>query len=323
MRLARDIRDRAAWIGWLAGAMIAAASLAPRFVDAQATTTTAVVLQLPSSARALALGDAYAAARDDEAALFYNPANLGSIDGLAASLSIQNYLASSKLFAVTLAVPAGPGALGVGLQVLDYGSSEQVIGDPSAGDPGTGSGATLSAGDYVLSLGFGVRLGGLRAGVTAKYVAQLLGFESGGTAAVDIGGAIDLWHGAALGAALQHVGDDLSIAGSRGELPRLWRVGAMTPAVKSGPVSVTGLAEISKQLQGEVRPSGGVELGWTSLNGLHVLARVGVTSPPDRSVLSPLSFGGGFRLQHLALDYAYQSLEAFGATHRFGLRWWR
>lgn len=303
--------------------MLVLASFAPALARAQATTTTAVVLQLPSSARALSLGDAYAAARDDEAALFYNPANLASIEGVAASLSIQNYLASSKLFAVTLAVPAGPGAIGIGLQVLDYGSSEQVVGDPSTGDPGTGSGATLSAGDYVLSLGYGLRARGVRAGVTAKYVAQLLGFESGGTAALDVGAALDLWAGAAIGASLQNVGGDLSIAGSSGELPRLWRVGVATPAVRSGPVSVTGLAELSRQLEGDVRPSGGVELGWTSSTGLHVLARVGVTSPPDRSVLSPLSFGGGFRLQHLALDYAYQSLEAFGAAHRFGLRWFR
>jgi hypothetical protein len=297
--------------------------LIPAVALAQATSTTAVVLQLPSSARALALGDAYAAAREDEAVLFYNPGNLATVRGVAASLSVQEYLASSKLFAVTLAVPVGPGSMGLGLQVLDYGTSEQVIGDPSMGDPGTGSGATLSAGDYVLSLGYGVRMGDFRAGLTAKYVAQLLGFESGGAAAADFGVALDLWRGASVGAALQNVGGNISLAGSSGELPRVWRVGVSTPPLVLNPVRITGYADLSERRGSDARPSGGVELGWTTAAGLHVLGRVGMTSPPDRSVLSPLAFGGGFRLQHLSLDYAYQSLEAFGATHRFGLRWWR
>ncbi len=289
----------------------------------QATNPTAVVLQLPSSARALALGDAYGTAKGDEAVLFYNPANLGTVEGVAASFSVQDYLASSKLFAVSLALPAGPGALGLGLQVLDFGSSEQVIGDPSMGEPGTGSGATLSAGDYVISLGYGVRAGGVRAGLTGKYVAQLLGFESGGAAAIDVGAAVELWHGASMAVALQNVGGDISIAGSRGELPRLWRVGVSSPPISIRPMRLTVFSEFTQQRGGDARPAGGVELGWTSPTGLQVLGRVGVTTPPDRSVLSPLSLGGGFRLQHVALDYAYQSLEAFGATHRFGLRWWR
>ncbi len=289
----------------------------------QATNPTAVVLQLPSSARALALGDAYGAAKGDEAVLFYNPANLATVEGVAASFSVQDYLASSKLFAVSLAVPVGPGAMGLGLQVLDFGSSEQVIGDPSIGDPGTGSGATLSAGDYVLSLGYGVRAGGVRAGLTGKYVAQLLGFESGGAAAMDVGAAVEVWHGASLAVALQNLGGDISIAGSRGELPRLLRVGLSTPPIVISPVRLTAFTEVTHQRGGDARPAGGLELGWTSPAGLQVLGRVGMTSPPDRSVLSPLSLGGGFRLQHVALDYAYQSLEAFGATHRFGLRWWR
>jgi hypothetical protein len=37
-----------------------------------------------------------------------------------------------------------------------------------------------------------------------------------------------------------------------------------------------------------------------------------------------VSFGGGVRARHFALDYAYQSFDALAlTTHRFGLRWWR
>ena len=84
--------------------------------------TAAVVLELPASARALALGDAVTAVGHDDAMIFYNPAQLASLNGLAASLSLQRYLESTTLAALSAAAGFGPGTVGVGIQSLSYGS---------------------------------------------------------------------------------------------------------------------------------------------------------------------------------------------------------
>ena len=70
-----------------------------------ADTRAAVLLTLPSSSRALALGDAWGAVADDESALFYNPAQLARVRGLRVGGSLQNYIASTTLGAFAVAVP--------------------------------------------------------------------------------------------------------------------------------------------------------------------------------------------------------------------------
>lgn len=281
-----------------------------------------VLLELPASTRALALGNAYVAVGGDESALFYNPAQLATVPGISATLSVEQYLGASTLGALSAGVPVGFGSLAVGLQVLDYGSSEVVLPDPGDGS-GLPTGATVTAGDYAISLGYGVRLGALRVGAAGKYISQRLASQTGSASAVDAGAALDVWRGATVAVALQNVGRDLEIAGSRGPLPRTVRVGAAIPVRVAKVVDVLGTVELSRVRAGSFTPAAGVEASWSSDGGLVLLGRAGVYAPPDRSAASPFTFGGGVRTGHIALDYAYQGYEALGATHRFGVRWWR
>jgi hypothetical protein len=80
---------------------------------------------------------------------------------------------------------------------------------------------------------------------------------------------------------------------------------------------------MSKTRVGRARPAGGVEVAYSAPDGIQLLGRVGAPARPSGSSMSPLSFGGGARARHVALDYAYQGFAGLGGTHRVGVRWWR
>src|SRR5918911_2404016 len=299
-----------------------AAIALPAQLRAQDGLNGAILLELPASTRALALGNTFVAAGADEAAIFYNPAQLAAAPHIAAGLSVQQYLASSTLAAAAFATHVWHGTVGLGLQVLDYGSSEEIVDNPSLGGGGMPTGATISAADYALSLAYAVRVGPARLGATGKYVAQRLVNESAGTGAMDFGVALDV-KGATIGAALQHVGGELVFGNESSPLPRTVRVGAAVPVHNIGRFDILGTVEVSHTRRGETKPSGGVELAYQATNGVSLLGRVGAIARPAGSLISPVSFGGGVRARHLAVDYAYEGFDVFGATHRVGVRWWR
>src|SRR5918911_4509963 len=124
-----------------------AAIALPAQLRAQDGLNGAILLELPASTRALALGNSFVAAGADEAPIFYNPAQLSAAPRIAAGLSVQQYLASSTLAAAAFATHLWHGTVGLGLQVLDYGSSEEIVDDPSVGGGGgMPTGATISGG---------------------------------------------------------------------------------------------------------------------------------------------------------------------------------
>jgi hypothetical protein len=297
---------------------------------AQATSTggrhAAVILELPASARAQALGGGYAALVDDDAAVFYNAAQLvaPAAPDRSAGLSIQQYFASSTVAALSGAMRLGPGALALGIQVLNYGSEDEIVPDPNfGGQRGMATGGTVSASDMVLSAGYGVTARRVRLGGAAKLVRQRVADLSGGTAALDLGAAADLAMGATVAIAVQNLGGDLTLGGTRGSLPSAIRFGAAMPVLTSGATRVTATAEVGGVRDAGAVPAGGLEATWKARSGVTLAARIGA-SHTKGSDASPVAFGGGLTARHFALDYAYQGYRSVGdATHRLGIRWWR
>jgi hypothetical protein len=306
-----------------AAAAIAASFLLPSLARAQASSSPVVLLELPASTRALALGNAFVAAGADEAAIFYNPAQLKVAPRISAGLSVQQWLASSTLAAAAAAMHLWRGTAGVGLQVLDYGSSERAFGDPLSGGFGADApGSTVSAGDFVASVAYAVALGGVRVGATAKYVSQRLVDQSGGAVAGDFGAAFDV-RGATVGASVQNVGGEISLAGDRRPLPRTLNMGTAIPVRGVGPVDLLGTVEVRHTRDGKTEPLGGLEVSYIAPGDVMILGRVGALARPQGAAISPVSFGAGLRSHHLALDYAYEGSDILGAMHRVGVRWWR
>ena len=288
--------------------------------------STGIVLQLPASARAAALGNAYVAAGQDDAMIFYNPAQLepGDRRRWAAGASVQRYAGESHAAALSTARRVGPGHFGVGLQMLDYGSIPEVVADPDyGGERGRETGARISARDFALSIGYGMQVAPFRVGATAKVVQQQVANLSDATAALDIGIAT----GSPLGLfafAMQNSGGLLSVGSTTASLPLLYRIGFQLFPMPIGRTTLVNLFEWSRDREGSYVFSGGSELQMPA-GGYRLAARIGLRARRDEgSAGSRVTFGGGLASRGLALDYGYQTIEGINlGTHRVGVRWWR
>lgn len=294
---------------------------------AQATgeSRAALLLTLPSSARALALGEAWGPVADDENALFYNPAQLARVRGWSVGGSLQRYVASTTLGAFAMAVPFARGTAAIGAQVLDYGSEPELVSADGAqsGDP---TGARVSAQDFALTAGYGVSLGAehrLRVGGAVEFVQQHIANYSGSAVAGDLGAAYSLSDGWELAGALQHYGSQLTLAAVTAPLPWTWRAAAASPVANFGLFALRTMGEVRKSSGGVTTGVLAAEGTWHPARGATVLAaRAGYSFRGTGDDRSPLTLGGGVTLGRFSVDYAYEGFDLLGgATHRFGVRY--
>jgi len=309
-------------------AVVIALFAAPVAARAQssAETRSAILLTLPSSARGLALGEAWSAVADDESALFYNPAQLARVRGLSIGGSLQNYIASTTLGAFAVAVPLKHGTLALGLQLLDYGSADEVVPvDGSNGQIGSPTGSTVTAEDMAFTLGYGIAFGArheFRIGAALKYARQEVASYSGGALAGDIGAAYSFHSGWDVSAALQHAGSSLTLAAVSAPLPMTWRVAVAAPGVNAAAFTLRPMAEARQVSGAEVNGVLGTEGIWrTGTTGTMLSVRAGYAFRNTSDARSPFTAGAGITLGRLQVDYAYESFDLIGgATNRVGVR---
>jgi len=316
------VRSLRSWVAVLVQVALvsAAASAQPN-----GATRAAVLLTLPASARGLALGEAWGAVADDESALFYNPAQLARIAGTSAGLSVQRYVAATTLGAAAVATPYAHGTVAVGVQLLDYGSEEEVVPDAGVGGQvGVPTGGRVSAQDVVFVAGYGAAVGAsrrLRLGIALKIARQHVASVSGSAPAADVGAGYSLgaWE---LSAALQHLGTPLTLGAVRAPLPWTWRAGAAAPPLRRGAVELRPMAEIRQASGGPTTGGVGVEGTWRAgRDGPALAVRAALSTVAAGEDRSPLTFGCGLALGRLVVDYAYESFDLLGgATHRVGAR---
>ena len=328
----RTIADRERMLrGAVAGAIVTlAAGLlgAPSAASAQgsADTRAAILLTLPSSARGLALGDAWGAVADDESALFYNPAQLARVRGVAIGGSLQNYIASTTLGAFAVAIPLKHGTVGAGLQLLDYGSADEVVPiDGSNGQVGSPTGSTITAEDMAFTLGYGIAFGlrhELRVGAAVTYARQEVASYSGGAVSGDVGAAYTFASGWDVSAALQHAGSSLTLAAVTAPLPLTWRVAVAAPAIRASAFTVRPMAEARQVSGAELNGVLGTEGIWRAgTTGTMLSLRAGYAFRSSSDARSPFTAGGGITLGRLEVDYAYEGFDLIGgATSRVGVR---
>jgi hypothetical protein len=293
--------------------------------SAQGGKSAAVFLELPTSPRALAMGESYTAVGDDDATLFFNPAQLASRHTASAGLSVQHYLLASTLAAFSAAGHFGPGMAGLGIQVLDYGSEPELVPDENyGGQRGIPTGADITAGDIAVTAGYGVERGRVRVGAAAKFVRQRIADASGSAVAGDVGVALSLPRHITIAAAAQHLGGDLTLAGTSSALPRTLRAGLAAPLITRDRVSVLLAGDVRQVRETSSVLSAGTEVAIHASPTLTLIARAGASVVPAESDALPFTFGGAIATPHMAIDYAYHSFDDIaGAMHRLGVRWWR
>lgn len=274
-----------------------------------------LLLEIPTSTRALALGNAYSGSDAD--AIFYHPARLsGSGVGAAA----QRFGSGGTHLTLSGGTEWFDGRVGFGLSVLEYGaageSTDALLRDLGAlAVPGP-----VGASEFAFAVGYAQDVvGPLEAGVVAKVVDQRLGGLSGSTAAVDLGVALDAGP-LTLALSAQNLGPDIELGAGSPPLALAKRVtfGATADRRPIGPLDIGAAAHITRDGAGDLLPGAGVELAWWPVLGRTFIARVGARRIVD-GVGSSITLGGGFAGDRIRLDYAFQGFEALDGAHRFGV----
>src|SRR5438132_11559678 len=148
-------------------------------------TTAAEFLLLGASARGLALSEAYAALSTDVSALYYNPAGIAQVDRPVALFTSYSYVAGTRYNWVGAAFPFGGGARAFGLQVGNFGFSDQPVYTVEQPDR---TGGTYSVAETFIGLSLAQNFSDrFSAGITGKFISDKLGQVTGRAFAVDFG----------------------------------------------------------------------------------------------------------------------------------------
>ncbi len=283
-----------------------------------------MVLELPASTRAAALGNTFALGFRDSDALFYQPALLDRAQGMAGSL--QRFDENGTLVTFSGATDWFGGGVALGVQHLSY---ESPLTAPFTGPDLLGLSADegdlrdegfTAASETVLSVGYGRTLKGIRMGVVGKLLEQRLGHRKAGTMAADLGVAASPGV-VTLGLAVQNLGPDLSFKGEEIPLPTRFTLGASSQAAPVGPLDISASTGVSYRLDGDVVPSVGLEVAYWPVSGRTFVGRIGYRERSDDFSADPISFGMAFLGDAIILEYTYQGFDAGNPSHRFGLGW--
>ncbi|MGM0669407.1 MAG: hypothetical protein ACQET1_06780 [Gemmatimonadota bacterium] len=283
-----------------------------------------LVLELPASTRALALGNAFQLDSRDSDAVFYHPGRVGRAQGLVASL--QRFTANGTLTSLSAGQAWFGGGVALGLQNLTYGAParaghdvQDILGLPadeaSLREPGD-----VGISETVVSAGYGKSLFGAEMGVVGKYVEQRFDSRKASTLAADLGMAASAGP-VTLGLSVQNLGPDLSFGGGDIPLPTRFTLGASSDAAPVGPLDLAASTALSYRLDGDLVPSVGLEVGYWPITGRTFVGRVGYRYRSKEYTAWPLTFGGAFLGDDITLEYAYQGFEDGDPSHRFSVGW--
>jgi hypothetical protein len=172
---------------WTLIALLAAISLFPHYVRAQAKVGTAGVtfLKISPSCRAVGMGEAYVAVANDASAIFHNPGAVARLEKPEAIIAYMDYAAGLQYGYLGLTHPMEKwnGAWAASLTYLTTGDMEETT--PLQPD---GTGRTFSAGDVAVGLTYSQKLTNkFSAGGTIKYVNETLADKSANGWAADLG----------------------------------------------------------------------------------------------------------------------------------------
>jgi hypothetical protein len=292
--------------------------------EAQSRDRGPLVLELPASTRALALGNTFTLAFPGSDGFFYHPGVLDRAQGLSAS--VQRYGSSSTSLALSAGQAWLSGGVALGVQVLTYSatSSTPVAGNDVLALPADV--ATLredgetGVSEMAISAGYGRRVGTVRFGVVGKVVEQRFGPLHGAAGAFDLGAATSSGP-VTLGLAARNLGPGLTMGGETIPFPVTFALGASTLQLPLGPLDVSGAAAVTYRRQGHVVPSAGLEVAYWPVTGRTLSARFGYRHLPEDQSGRGLTFGGAFLGDSIVLEYAFEGFKSGVPSHRFGLGW--
>ncbi|MBN4076565.1 PorV/PorQ family protein [Gemmatimonas aurantiaca] len=298
-------------------------AIADEFNDKVGTRTYSFLKRV-IGARASALGGAFTGMSDDESALYYNPAGIQSLAEKRVMFSYQNYIAGINAGFLSYITPRGEDqSYGVYLNYINYGKfirTEKLTGTELG---------TFGATSLVFGATHARQLSPkLQAGVTLKAIyANWDTFTSAG-AAVDFGFRYTLKRRIVefpkrgfgyIGLSVLHLGKMLSaftVNSEKEPIPTQFRLGI---GGRARGLPVVLLADIIAQTDNDMLLALGVE--YTDIRNLALRAgwnSAGSNFQTDNngSALAGFSFGLGFKVNRLNIDYSLSPMNDLGEAHR-------
>lgn len=304
----------------MAGTLLAVLA-APQTVAAQ--NEGLLVLTLPVSTRAAAMGNAWVAGRD-EYGLFYNPA-LAATTSMPVGVTFAQYGDRAFSLATASGATVGPVNIGWGVHLANFSVA------PARRYPYTIA-DVVGAGDADASslvgvLAANVTKKGVRFGVGAKYAhdvtpSVLTSSVRHARVLADLGATRSLFSGT-IGLAVQNIGTPYTRNTSTGaqsvSVPAQLALG-WTASRSWGEFDYTFATQLLARRHGFVSPGGGIDVGYSWIEGYAVNARVGARRP-DTKDERPVSVGAAFNADRLNMEYALGFVAGSKQVHRVTLRW--
>ncbi len=178
----------------------------------KAGTTSAVFLEIPAGARAIAMGGAFVGTANDVSSLYWNVAGIARLYRNEALFSHNEWLADTRFDFAALAVPLESfGTLGLSFTSL---SMDDMIVRTVERPEGTGE--MFSAGSFAVGVHYARNLSEqFSIGFTAKYISESIWNMQATAFALDIGTLFttQFLNGMRIGAQISNFGTDMKLSG--------------------------------------------------------------------------------------------------------------
>lgn len=275
------------------------ATVSPSFAsDKGAGTTAANFLKIGIGARAASMGGAFTALADDGTSLYWNPAGLCQVENTQVLATYNMHFQEINQGYLSLAFPMLGGTAGVAFSYVDMGRIE---GRDEEGNP-TGD---FGASDMQVLVGYAGKISPrLMLGVSAEMLQQSIAEAKDSTFSGNFGVLFQVSDVLSSGIAIQNIGLNLG----EDPLPLTYRAGL---ALKLD--SLTIAVDAVKAIDADTYFCAGLE--WQIADILAL--RGGYRTGQDNG--SGVSYGAGFKVSKLSLDYAYVPYGDLGDTHRVSL----
>ena len=277
-------------------------------------------LNIPTGARAAAMGQAFTSVPNDIQGLVYNPASLATMAASQASFEHLTYVEDVVEEGVALGHAGRDQEFSYGLlaNYLHVGDIDRTV--ATLQPTGDGFTETGSFSTYDMALGASLAgplvMEGLSFGSTLKFLRESLADASSNGAALDAGviyqGNVERsWN---VGASVLNAGFASKFSEAAVKLPLTLRVGASGQPFAQWLFSTDFVKRTDTAGEADI----GAEVTPKKFFSMRVGYRYALDNP-DLGGLSNFSAGLGFRWTRMSLDYAFVPLGDLGMTHRVSL----
>jgi hypothetical protein len=264
-------------------------------------------LRMGVGARALAMGGAFTAIADDATASYWNPAGLTKIENIEATFMYSANMSVDRQFNY-FGYAQWLGVGGLGVSWINAGMSDMEHRDGSGGYLGT-----ENTGDNAIGLSYGMEVGSLMVGGTAKVLHQSVMAENSETGfGLDLGGMFNVSDNVTAGMTVRDIGSHYGDV----NVPYDWRFGTAIRAL-DGALCI-GMDVDKVQQISEFQIHLGAEYGMEVHPGYHTFFRAGLNSVKDQAFTAGL----GIRVPYVQFDYTFvteKAEEVLGNNHRVSI----